>query len=140
MRSSVLLLTLSVWSSNASAKPTTTIEERSVAALVGCWQLADKQLGDERWIFRKRGDHRLEVVREISDAGYADRARIPREVRFDPQDHAFSFEAAGQIHALLMVFEIGAAGLEAWSYSDRDTGKYAWTGNRFRLVTCKRKP
>jgi hypothetical protein len=104
----------------------------AIATLTGCWR-HDR---DESWTFRPDGKHGLIVVRELRDSFYADRARIPEPVRYDPTSKTFGFGAAGRIHGLMMLFQIDHATLKTSVYSSHERGSYAWTGNTWTLKRC----
>jgi hypothetical protein len=134
MRAAVAIALLAApAAADPAATATTTLDDHAIAALAGCW----KSHG-ERWTFRRHGDHGLEVIRDVGDASYAERARIPRDVLFDPKANTFGFGAAGRIHAELFVFVIRGDHLEAWPYWKPDGAKgYAWSGNEWTLVACR---
>jgi hypothetical protein len=118
----------------AAADPTHDLDAHALATLTGCWQMSG-----ERWTFRKTGEHGLQVIREITDSTYAERARIPRDVMFDATTNNFGFPAAGRIHAALFIFKIGKTELQAWNYWKPDESKsYIWSGNTFALAPCTR--
>jgi hypothetical protein len=111
---------------------TTEIPAQAIATLTGCW----RHDAHETWTFRKNGAHGLDVVRELGDEMYADRARIPRPVNYDPTTKTFGFGAAGRIHGLMMLFQIDHAILKTDIYSSHTPGSYGWTGNRWTLKRC----
>jgi hypothetical protein len=75
-------------------------------------------------------------VRELGDAIYADRARIPQRVNYDPKSETFGFGAAGRIHGLMMLFQIEHSTLKTSVYTSHTPGSYAWTGNTWALKRC----
>jgi hypothetical protein len=117
------------------APPTTVTAElpaSAIATLTGCWR-HDR---DESWTFRPEGKHGLVVVRELRDSFYADRARIPELVNYDPTNETFGFGAAGRIHGLMMLFQIDHSTLKTSVYSSHERGSYVWTGNTWTLKRC----
>jgi hypothetical protein len=111
---------------------TSELPASAIATLTGCWR-HDR---DESWTFRPEGKHGLVVVRELRDALYADRARIPEPVNYDPTTKTFGFGAAGRIHGLMMLFQIDHSTLKTSVYSSHEPGSYAWTGNTWTLERC----
>lgn len=111
---------------------TTALPASAISDLAGCWR-ADR---NETWTFRADGDHGLAVVRELADATYADRARIPRSVLFDPAQDNFAFAAAGRIHGLMMVFRVARGTISADVYTSHDGKSYGWTGSSMTLQRC----
>jgi hypothetical protein len=118
------------------AQPTNPVTKElppsAIASLTGCWR-HDR---DESWTFRPDGKHGLIVVRELRDSFYADRARIPEPVSYDPTSKTFGFGAAGRIHGLMMLFQIEHDTLKTSVYSSHERGSYAWTGNTWTLKRC----
>lgn len=111
---------------------TAIVPSPAIATLTGCW----RRDASERWTFRPDGKHGLVVVRELADATYADRARIPQQVTYDPTSETFGFGAAGRIHGLVMLFQIVHNTLETSVYTSYTPGAYAWTGNTWTLKRC----
>ncbi|MEO8846710.1 MAG: hypothetical protein ABI591_27430 [Kofleriaceae bacterium] len=115
------------------AKPTTTIPPAKIATLTGCW----RHDASESWTFRRDGNAGLVVVRELGNETYADRARIPRPVLYDPTSETFGFGAAGRLHGLMMLFQIEHSTLKtSVFYTTHTPGAYAWTGNTSTLKRC----
>jgi hypothetical protein len=104
----------------------------AIATLTGCWR-HDR---DETWTFRPDGKRGLVVVRELRDTSYADRARIPETVSYEPTTATFGFGAAGRIHALIMLFQIDHSTLKTSVFSSHEHGSYGWTGNTWTLKRC----
>jgi hypothetical protein len=128
-----LAIVLLAGSADADPTVTATLDDHAITALAGCWTSHG-----ERWTFRKHGDHGLQVIRDVGDESYAERARIPRDVLFDPKASTFGFGAAGRIHAALFVFAIRSNHLDAWPYWKPDGAKgYAWSGNMWTFVACR---
>lgn len=116
----------------AAADPTHELDDHAISTLAGCWQTHG-----ETWTFRKTRAHGLEIIRELGNATYAARARLPRDVMFDPKTGDFGFGAAGRIHAALYVFRIGKTDLQAWPYWKPDQShSYVWSGNTISIVRC----
>ena len=111
---------------------TSELPASAIATLTGCW----RHDADESWAFRPEGKHGLVVVRDLRDSFYADRARIPRPVTYDPTTATFGFGAAGRIHGLMMLFHIEHSTLKASVYSSHEPGSYVWTGNTWTLKRC----
>jgi hypothetical protein len=111
---------------------TNELPPRAIATLTGCW----RHDAYESWTFRPDGQHGLVVVRELRDAVYADRARIPQRVNYDPTSATFGFGAAGRIHGLMMLFQIEHSTLKTSVYSSHERGSYVWTGNTSTLKRC----
>ena len=59
---------------------------RARSLLTGCWQ--DTY---DRWTFRSDGKLGLVIVRDPAFSGYAERAKIPRPVMYDPTKGSFAF-------------------------------------------------
>jgi hypothetical protein len=117
------------------AIPSTVTNElppRAIATLTGCW----RHDAYERWTFSPDGKHGLVVVRELGDATYADRARIPHPVNYDPKSETFGFAAAGRIHGLMMLFQIEHSTLKTSVYSSHEPGSYTSTGSNWTLKRC----
>jgi hypothetical protein len=123
-----------VLSGTAAADPVTTdLPATAIRDLAGCWRWSS---ADETWTFRAKGPHGLEVVREVADRSYAERARIPRDVMYDPAVGTFAFAAAGRIHALMFMFQRKGDQLVGQSYTSHRPGSYAPTGNTLALTPC----
>jgi hypothetical protein len=111
---------------------TTVLPAGAITTLTGCW----RHDGSETWTFRHEGNAGLVVVRELHDTTYADRARIPQPVSYDPTSKTFGFGAAGRIHGLMMLFQIDHRTLKTAVYTSHTPGSYAWTGNAWTLIRC----
>ena len=93
----------------------------------------------ERWMLKPKAKRSIEVVREIDDTSYADRARLPQELDYQPSSDTYGFLAAGRIHALMFMFQRKGERLQAWSYSRHNPAEtYSWTGNTLWLDRCAR--
>ena len=130
-----LLLFLVALCGTAAADPVTTeLPPHALAELTGCWRWTEAR---ETWTFRAKGAQGHEDVREVADRSYAQRARIPRDVMYDPAAGTFAFAAAGRIHALMFVFQRKGDQLVGQSYSSQRPGDYAPTGNTLALTPCR---
>ncbi len=118
---------------DAASTVTMELPASAIAKLAGCWQ--SRQLA-ERWTFRTKGAHGLEIVREIADPSYAERARFPHDVMYDAAVGNFAFTAAGRIHAAMYVFVLQGDRLVADSYYSRVRGQYIPSGNTVTMVRC----
>jgi hypothetical protein len=141
MRSWLLLSAMYVSASagvtqSTQSHVTTVLSAADVTTLKGCWHVAG---ANDRWIFSSRGPASLQVVHEVRDSSYADRARMPHDVMFDPTTHTYAFAAAGMIHALLGVFTIRGSDLYVAFYSSHTPSSgYHWTGDSVVFERCPR--
>jgi hypothetical protein len=111
---------------------TSELPASAITTLTGCW----RHDASETWTFRPEGKHGLVVVRELRDVLYADRARIPEPVNYDPTTQTFGFGAAGRIHGLMMLFQIEHGTLKNAVYTSHERGSYVWTSNSWTLKRC----
>ncbi len=127
-------------SASASSHPvadgprTSELSPEVVRGLAGCWEVAKHR---ERWQLEAKGSRGLVVLREIEDESYADRARLPHDLSYQPSSDSFSFLAAGRNHGAMVSFKRNGAELEAWTYSSRAPHlPYVRTGNSFSVARC----
>jgi hypothetical protein len=110
----------------------------ALAALVGCWQLEDR----ERWTFTGTSRGGAEVVRTITrrdhpgGEDYVRRASMAQKIMYAPGDGSFAFTTAGPRHGLMFIFTVGPAGIEGTWYSSHRRGEYHFTGNASKLTRC----
>jgi len=131
----LLLLLLVALGGTAAADPVTTaLPVSAIRDLTGCWRWSSAH---ETWTFRAKGPHGLEIVREVTDRAYAERARLPRDVMYDPTVGTFAFTAAGRIHGLMFLFQRKGDQLVGDVYTSHTPGSYARTGDTVSLVHCR---
>jgi hypothetical protein len=125
------------------ARRIATLGDHEISELSGCWapppvRWSGKTQSAERWTFRNKSAHGVEIVRKIPDSGYNERVRAPRDVLFSASTRSFAFGAAGQIHALMFIFKIVGDHLEAQTFVKIDE-KYGYVPrDTLKLFPCER--
>ena len=126
----------------ASAIATVTLPEAALRAMLGCWQLEDR----ERWNIRSSKAGGAEVTRAIVSAAagssnfdYVRRAALPSAVMFDATQRSYAFFTAGPIHAQLFAFSMPDQTLDgSWAVSRAPGAKYEPQPGRVQLHRCSK--